>query len=140
MPNAPIVVPGRVRHTIELRDLSAEKIRRLAAAIRARASRIAAETGTAIEITQTSHHEGAPATPAVQDAIGAAAERLGLKAHGLPSGAGHDAQMMARLGPMGMIFVPSVDGISHSPRELTGWDDCTRGADALLQTVLALAA
>jgi N-carbamoyl-L-amino-acid hydrolase len=56
----------------------------------------------------------------------------------MPSGAGHDAQMMARLCPMGMIFVPSVDGISHSPRELTTWDDCTRGADVLLDTVLAM--
>ena len=54
----------------------------------------------------------------------------------LPSGAGHDAQMMARLGPMGMIFVPSVGGISHSPKELTSWEDCARGADVLLGSVL----
>jgi N-carbamoyl-L-amino-acid hydrolase len=54
----------------------------------------------------------------------------------MPSGAGHDAQMMAQLAPMGMIFVPSVGGVSHSPKELTSWDDCARGADVLLQTVL----
>jgi N-carbamoyl-L-amino-acid hydrolase len=54
----------------------------------------------------------------------------------LPSGAGHDAQMAARLGPMAMIFVPSIGGISHSPRELTSWEDCARGADVLMQTVL----
>ena len=61
---------------------------------------------------------------------------MGLKTTRLPSGAGHDAQNMAQLGPMGMIFVPSVDGISHSPRELTHWEDCANGADMLLHTVL----
>jgi beta-ureidopropionase / N-carbamoyl-L-amino-acid hydrolase len=56
----------------------------------------------------------------------------------LPSGAGHDAQIIAALCPMGMIFVPSVDGISHSPRELTRWPDCANGADVLLATILRL--
>jgi N-carbamoyl-L-amino-acid hydrolase len=56
----------------------------------------------------------------------------------LPSGAGHDAQMMAQLGPMGMIFVPSVGGISHSPRELSRFEDCAQGADVLLGTILEL--
>jgi N-carbamoyl-L-amino-acid hydrolase len=54
----------------------------------------------------------------------------------LPSGAGHDAQNMALIGPMGMIFVPSVGGVSHSPKELTHWGDCANGADVLLRTVL----
>ena len=56
----------------------------------------------------------------------------------LPRGAGHDAQMMAQIAPMGMIFVPSVGGISDSPKELTHWDDCARGADVLLHAVLAM--
>lgn len=56
----------------------------------------------------------------------------------LPSGAGHDAQVMAKLGPMAMIFVPSVGGISHSPRELSRWPDCANGADVLLHTVLGI--
>jgi N-carbamoyl-L-amino-acid hydrolase len=46
--------------------------------------------------------------------------------------------MMARLSPMGMIFVPSVGGVSHSPRELTRWDDCARGADVLLNAILEM--
>jgi N-carbamoyl-L-amino-acid hydrolase len=54
----------------------------------------------------------------------------------LPSGAGHDAQSMARLGPMGMIFVPSVGGVSHSPKELTKWADCANGAQVLMLAVL----
>jgi N-carbamoyl-L-amino-acid hydrolase len=72
----------------------------------------------------------------VQASIEAAAAKLGLKTKRLPSGAGHDAQVMAALGPMGMIFVPSVGGISHSPREFSRWEDCARGADVLLETVL----
>jgi len=80
----------------------------------------------------------AVATPEVQTAIERAAASLGLLSSRLPSGAGHDAQMMARLGPMGMIFVPSVGGVSHSPKELTRWDDCAHGADVLLRTVLEM--
>ncbi len=135
-PNAPNVVPGRVVQTIELRDLSAEKIARLAQEIQTRARDIAGRTGTEITIRQIAHHDAALATPDVQAAIEAAAKKLGLASHRLPSGAGHDAQMMALLGPMGMIFVPSVNGISHSPRELSKWDDIARGADVLLETVL----
>jgi beta-ureidopropionase / N-carbamoyl-L-amino-acid hydrolase len=78
------------------------------------------------------------ATKGIQDTIGRSADAMGLKTMRLPSGAGHDAQQIAKLCPMGMIFVPSVAGISHSPKELTSWDDCANGANVLLRTVLAL--
>jgi N-carbamoyl-L-amino-acid hydrolase len=136
-PNAPNVVPGLVRHTIELRDLSEEKIAALGAQIDARAQEIARATGTSIEIARTSRHAAALASPAMQDIVSAAADDLGLSQVRMPSGAGHDAQSMARLAPMAMIFVPSVAGVSHSPRELTTWEDCARGADVLLRAVLA---
>ena len=55
----------------------------------------------------------------------------------MPSGAGHDAQEMAHLGPMGMIFVPSVGGISHSPREFSRPQDIANGVDVLLNAVVA---
>jgi N-carbamoyl-L-amino-acid hydrolase len=73
-----------------------------------------------------------------QRAIERVAGRLGLASRRLPSGAVHDAQMMAQLSPMGMIFVPSIGGVSHSPRELTNWDHCAHGADVLLGTVLEM--
>lgn len=136
-PNAPNVIPGLVRHTIELRDLSVEKLDRLASDIRARATEIAQSTGTTIELARTSRHQAAFASPKVQGAIGRAADVVGLSKMAMPSGAGHDAQSMAALGPMGMIFVPSVGGISHSPKELTAWEDCARGADVLLGAILA---
>lgn len=136
-PNAPNVVPGFVRLTIELRDLSAEKITGLAKRIEERARAIAAETETSIRITKTSHHAAALADQRLQDAIEASARRLGLRSMRLPSGAGHDAQMLATICPMGMIFAPSIGGISHSPAEMTTWDDCMHAAGVLLETVLA---
>ena len=132
------VVPGLVKHSIELRDLSPDKIARLGKEIQQRAQAIAQETGTTITITQIEHDPPAIATPEVQAAIEAVGEDLGLKTTRLPSGTGHDAQNIARLVPMGMIFVPSVDGISHSPRELTHWEDCANGANMLLHTVLRI--
>jgi beta-ureidopropionase / N-carbamoyl-L-amino-acid hydrolase len=136
-PNAPNVVPGRVTLTIELRDLSSEKVGRLHHAIEARAAAIARATGTEIALAPKSHHEPAIAHPLVMSAITDAAARLGVKTMRLPSGAGHDAQMAARFSPMGMIFVPSIGGISHSPKEATSWEDCARGTAVLLHAVLA---
>ncbi len=137
-PNAPNVIPGHVKMTIELRDLSVATLTRLADDIRRRASEIAQSTKTTIEIKPLSMNPPALATPAVQAAIERAAGSLALTSTRMPSGAGHDAQMMAHIAPMGMIFVPSVGGISHSPRELTHWDDCARGADMLLHAILEL--
>ena len=123
---------------VELRDLSVGTLNKLADDIRRRAGEIAQSTKTSIEITPLSQNPPALATPTVQSAIERAAGTLALKSTRLPSGAGHDAQMMAQIAPMGMIFVPSVGGISHSPKELTHWEDCARGADVLLHAVLAL--
>ncbi|HET7750666.1 MAG TPA: Zn-dependent hydrolase [Terriglobales bacterium] len=137
-PNATNVVPGLVKHSIELRDLSPEKIARLGEEIRRQAQQIARETSTEITIKHLENDPPAMANPQIQAQIEQAAASLGLKTMRLPSGAGHDAQMMARLGPMGMIFVPSVGGISHSPKELTRWSDCANGANVLLQTILRI--
>ena len=137
-PNASNVVPGLVRHSIELRDLSAEKIARLGDAIEQQAQQIGRETGTEITIRKLEHAPPALASPQIQSQIEQAAASIGLQTMRLPSGAGHDAQMIARLCPMGMIFVPSVGGISHSPKELTRWPDCANGANVLLQTVLGM--
>ena len=137
-PNAHNVVPGLVKHSIELRDLSAEKVARMGDEIQRRAQEIAQETGTEIQITKVDHHPAAMADPEIQKTIEEAAAGLGLKTMRLPSGAGHDAQWMARLAPMGMIFIPSIGGISHSPKELTAWRDCANGANVLLQTILSL--
>jgi N-carbamoyl-L-amino-acid hydrolase len=139
-PNSPNVVPGLVRMVIELRDLSANKIAALGEQIRVRAHEIAGQTKTEITIRPAAHHDPALASPEVQKSIETACSELGFRTQRLPSGAGHDAQAMASLGPMGMIFVPSAGGISHSPKEFTPWEDCARGADVLCRTVLDWAA
>src|SRR5204862_8027655 len=103
-PSSPNVLPGLGQVSIELGDLSAHKLAGIMADIRAKAREIAANTGTTIEFKQTMQVAPATATPGVQEAIERAAQSLGLTALRLPSGAGHDAQMMAAVGPMGMIF------------------------------------
>jgi beta-ureidopropionase / N-carbamoyl-L-amino-acid hydrolase len=137
-PNVRNIVPGQVKCSVELRDLDAAKIGAIGQAIRARARTIAAGTGTQIAITKVEGDAAALASPAIQRRIEQAAADLGLSTMHLPSGAGHDAASIAALAPMGMIFVPSIGGISHSPRERTGWEDCANGADVLLGTVLKL--
>ena len=137
-PGARNVVPGRVVLTIELRDLDARKIRVIGERVLKRAQEIAAATRTTVNMRLAEQDAAAVAIPAIQKQIEASAASLGLTAMHLPSGAGHDAANMIAAGPMGMIFVPSVAGISHSPKELTSWADCANGANVLLQTVLRI--
>jgi N-carbamoyl-L-amino-acid hydrolase len=137
-PNSPNVIPGRVAMSVEFRDLSEAVLRELGDAVKARGAAIAKSTNTTITFTLASTNLPALATKGVQDAIGRSADAMGLTAMRLPSGAGHDAQQIARIAPMGMIFVPSVAGISHSPKELTSWQDCANGANVLLRTILDL--
>jgi N-carbamoyl-L-amino-acid hydrolase len=137
-PNSANVIPGLVHMSVELRDLSRQTLAAMIDDIRARAKEIERVTQTSIAFKTLATAEPAHATPEVQTAIERAAAALELPSSRLPSGAGHDAQMMARLGPMGMIFVPSVGGISHSPKELTDWDDCVNGANVLLHAILEM--
>ncbi|HYB94890.1 MAG TPA: M20/M25/M40 family metallo-hydrolase, partial [Vicinamibacterales bacterium] len=119
-------------------DLAEQVLKELGDTVKTRAAQIANETRTTITFNLASTNPTAPATSGVQDAIARAAAAASLQTMRLPSGAGHDAQQMAKICPMGMIFVPSVAGISHSPKELTSWEDCARGADVLLRTILEL--
>ena len=138
-PGAPNVIPGHVVMNVELRDLSGEKISLLIKKIKAEAEVIAEKTGTKIRF------EGidataipAPLDPKIQKYLVESAEELGLSFLVMPSGAGHDAQNMARIAPTGMIFVPSVGGVSHSPKEFTRTEDMAKGANVLLQTILKI--
>jgi N-carbamoyl-L-amino-acid hydrolase len=135
-PNSPNVIPGLVTLSVELRDLSEAVLESLGQELQRRAAEIARETRTTISLQLASRNPPALAHSGMQRAVERATERAGLQAMRLPSGAGHDAQMIAALCPMGMIFVPSIGGISHSPLERTTWDDCARGATVLLGAVL----
>lgn len=138
-PGAHNVIPGRVRTSLEIRDLSAAKIDRLFEKIKARANRLAKRSDTRftfelLDVTAVP----APMDERVRNCIMAAARQLGLSHKSMPSGAGHDAQDMAKLGPTGMIFVPSVGGISHSPKEFTEVKDMANGANVLLHALLRI--
>ncbi len=137
-PGAPNVVPGTVVCTLELRDLDATKIAALHRQIVAGAERIARDTGTAFTCSEIHVNVPSLTDPRFRAVIMRTARALQLSVRELPSGAGHDAQAIARLGPMGMIFVPSQGGISHSPRELSLPADITNGGNVLLGSLLAL--
>jgi len=137
-PGASNVIPGRATFPVELRDLDAEKIDRVAGRILRRFEEIGREEGVEIRCTQPDLHAPALTTPAFQEAIRGAARETGLATMDLPSGAGHDAQNVARFAPMGMIFVPSRGGISHSPLEYTSPEQVADGAEVLYRALLRL--
>ena len=139
LPGAPNVVPGLVRLPVELRDLKRQVIDDMAARVRARADAIGKETGVSVAMERYASDEPALTDPGLQDLVESSARAAGYSTVRLPSGAGHDAQSLGRAGiPIGMIFVPSKGGISHSPRELTEWDAVTRGAEVLYRVLRAL--
>lgn len=138
-PGAPNVIPGTVVLSIEVRDLDAAHIAGVFERIRTHAAAIAERRGTSIEF-QDLEATAAPALtdPRIQHIIEGAAHSLALTTMTMPSGAGHDAQDIATIAPIGMIFVPSVGGISHSPREYTAPGDIEHGVNVLMGTLLAL--
>ena len=137
-PGAYNVIPGKVATSLEIRDLDASVIDAIRQDVQREVELIAQDTGTTFTFTLTSDTVPAPTDTRVRRTIDEAAARLGLRRKSMPSGAGHDAQEMARLGPIGMIFVPSVGGISHSPREFTRPEDITNGTNVLLHAILGL--
>ena len=138
LPGAPNVIPGKVVLSLELRDLDAAKIGALYQRIQGEAQQIAQSSGTKFDFKEINVNIPAPTDERIRKLIGEAAKDLGLSTKVMPSGAGHDAQDMARLGPVGMIFIPSVGGISHSPREFSRPEDIANGANVLLHTLLKL--
>jgi N-carbamoyl-L-amino-acid hydrolase len=136
-PGAPNVIPGKVTCTLELRDLDDAKIETLYARIVREAKAIGEQNGTTFAYAELHANIAAPSDAKMRGFIDAAAKGLGFTTKVLPSGAGHDAQAMAQLGPMGMIFIPSIGGISHSPKEFSTPTDIVKGANVLLKAVLA---
>jgi N-carbamoyl-L-amino-acid hydrolase len=138
LPGAPNVIPGKVVLSLELRDLDAVKILTLYQRIRAEADQIAKTSKVTFDFKEINVNIPAPTHAGIRRLIAESAKELGLTTKVMPSGAGHDAQDMARLGPVGMIFIPSVGGISHSPKEFSRPKDIENGANVLLGTLLKL--
>jgi N-carbamoyl-L-amino-acid hydrolase len=137
-PGAPNVIPGQVTLSLEIRDVEMGKIDRVYQAIETRSQELAAATNTRFSLSQYYVSRAAPTDERILRPIGNSAIQLGLSSMRMPSGAGHDAQSIALLAPIGMIFIPSVRGISHSPEEFSRPEDVVNGANVLLNTILKL--
>ncbi len=138
-PGAINIIPGRATLTVDLRNSEPGTLRRAEEMLREYLQQVVAEEGVHIEVRDLEHVPPVRFDPLVIGAIEEAAKRLGLSYRSMISGAGHDAQLMARKYPAGMIFVPSRGGISHNPAEFTEPEDLVHGANVLLQAVLTLA-
>ncbi|MBI5033497.1 MAG: Zn-dependent hydrolase [Chloroflexi bacterium] len=133
------IVPASVVVSLEFRAPSDDEIVQLDHALIERAKLEAERFNLGLEIEFLGKHSPTPMSQVAQKAFADACDELGLSHMPLVSGAGHDAQSLAHLCPVGMIFVPSVNGASHSPREFTEWCDCVNGANVLLQAALRMA-
>jgi len=137
LPGGRNVIPGEVTMSVEVRDLEEEIAMRVLGAIRETAKRLGGRRGLTVELTEPSANPGAKMHEGLMALIEQAAAGLGYSYRRMPSGAGHDAMNMAAAVPTAMIFVPSKDGISHSPLEWTSKEQCAAGANVLLNTVIA---
>jgi N-carbamoyl-L-amino-acid hydrolase len=138
-PGAFNVVPARARLALECRSLDDDELTVLADAITTVARDQAARHDLEIAIEDVGRWTPVPTDARVRAAISAAAQEHGLSHVEMPSGAGHDAQVLAEIAPVGMVFVPSVGGISHHRDEFTSLQDCVNGANVLLGAAIALA-
>jgi N-carbamoyl-L-amino-acid hydrolase len=136
-PNTTNVIPGQVVMTVDLRDLDQQKIEHFTEVFERLARDIGAATKTTFAFKRLTDSRPAISDPQVMSWIESSATALGLSSQRMPSGAGHDAQELAHIAPMAMIFIPSVGGISHSPKEFSRAADIANGADVLLNAVMA---
>lgn len=139
LPGAFNIVPERADLSVEFRHSDGQTLTGMRQALQALAREIAEEEALAVKFERHAMHPPAPMHPAVIEAIEQAANSMGLGSKRLASYAGHDSQVMAHITQAGMFFVPSVGGLSHSPREFTRDEDCVNAGNVLLHTALILA-
>ena len=139
-PNLVNVIPGRVTLTVDLRNTEEAVLQQAERRLAAFLAELAEAEGVAIETRRLARFEPVVFDAGIATRISRVAARLGHSCRAMTSGAGHDAQMMARICKAAMVFVPSVAGISHNPAEHTAPEHLAAGADVLLHTLLELAA
>ena len=139
LPGAANTVPGIVEFSLDVRDTSPETLADLGNAFRKALSAIARRRNLMFEFQQKSYLPPVAADPAIVKRLLRQAEQLELTHLQMHSGAAHDAQIMGSMVPVGMIFVPSKNGQSHSPAEWTSWTDIEAGANLMLHSLMDLA-
>lgn len=135
-PNAANVVPGQVTFTFEVRSIEEELVERVCQEFMAKAEKVANERGIKVETELLSKSKPIVVTDSVHQIIACACEETVGHVVNIPSGAGHDANQLAIIAPVGMIFVPSKGGRSHCPEEWTEPNHIAKGAEALGRAVL----
>lgn len=135
-PNSRNVIPGRVKFSIDLRNVNDELLNTMHEEITAFVERSARETGLKIQLERVSYYPPCPFHPDCVGAVRNAAAKLGYSTMDVVSGAGHDAIYVARLAPAGMIFVPCKDGISHNEIEDAQPAHLEAGCNVLLHAML----
>ncbi|HZQ59131.1 MAG TPA: Zn-dependent hydrolase [Acidimicrobiales bacterium] len=138
-PNLVNVVAGRATMTIDLRNTDRTALAGAEARLSEFVARLAAEEGVSAQLAPLARYDPVAFAPDLVDCIEAVAVSHGHTVRRMPSGAGHDAQMLARVCPAAMIFVPSAGGVSHNPAEHTDPAQLTAGANVLLHVLLRLA-
>ena len=138
-PNLVNVIAHKAVFTVDLRNTDSVALAQAERELHAYTQQVAQAEGVQITSRSLARFEPVAFDPMVVDLIERQAQALGCSHQRMPSGAGHDAQMLARVCPAAMIFVPSVGGLSHNVREHTEPADLLRGAQLLLQVTLALA-
>lgn len=138
-PGAFSVVPGRADFTLDVRGASAGELQALDAELAALAAEAAAVRGLTFSSELVDATEPVRVPERLVGLLEDECRRLGHAWIRLASGAGHDAQIIAACADAGMIFIPCLDGISHSPEERASWEDLEKGADLLLQALIRLA-
>lgn len=137
-PNHPHTIPGRAVFSVILRDTSEDVMVALKSRLLENAAAVSGRHGLDLETVERSWLSPLKLDAEIADRLAALADRHGLPAKRMPSGAGHDAQTMQRFCPSGLIFVPSRNGISHAPEEHSDWEDIEKGANLMLQALIDL--
>lgn len=132
------IIPGVAEFSLEFRSPEAGKLAELERGLISLAQLVGKQYGLKLEVEFVGRCDPAPMSDAAQDAIRTAADSLALSHTTFHSGAGHDAQSLAEITSSGMVFIPSRDGISHSPLEFSEWEDCVNGANVLLRAALKM--
>ena len=138
-PNSPNVIPGRVRFSVEFRNVSEARIAEIAEIFPARARALAEANHTDLTLTPVMRVPAQPFDPDCVALVEQAAAKLGYPARRMVSGAGHDAVHVASRLPTAMIFTPCKDGLSHNEAESIEPDEAEAGAQVLFEAVLARA-
>ncbi len=139
LPNAINVIPSKAVFTVDLRNSDREDLKRAEAMLVEYVKKVETEDSVSIEVRALEHVLPVQFHPLAIEAVEESARKLGLPFERMVSGAGHDAQLMAHKFPSAMIFVPSREGISHSPKEFTPPEDLANGANVLLNAAVELA-